>query len=118
MQGYITDQLFVSGMSKVDAEAKGKTCTPVLRGLKEQLKDQLKLCKSGSPKSPGTRADNLYKDREMRIAVAAESNSAVDNILASLDADPNFRAKGYKVIRLGPTTKVGSDSCRVDLHTG
>ncbi|KAL6755047.1 AAA domain-containing protein [Haematococcus lacustris] len=42
--------------------------------------------------------------QNMRIMVAAESNAAVDRLLAGLVDDPNFT--GYTVIRMGPSNKV------------
>lgn len=86
------------GMEETQAEAMGKKCSSIVANLKDQLKQYLS--------SPGATAYNSVSNKEMRIAVTAESNSAADNILAYLDSDPVFKAKGYCIIRLGPADSV------------
>ena len=78
------------GMEDELAEEAAKRCVPVLLNLREKLRQCLE--------STGAKAYNANIGKEMRIAVGADTNVAVDNILGylvggSLTLSP-FRTNG------------------------
>lgn len=60
-------------------------------------------------------------DKELRIAVAADTNVAVDNILSYLADDEEFVAQGFSILRLGQPIKVRGWAlqmkCRFSCHS-
>ena len=68
------------GMEDELAEEAAKRCVPVLLNLREKLRQCLD--------STGAKAYNANIGKEMRIAVGADTNVAVDNILGYLVGTP------------------------------
>lgn len=73
-------------------------CYTILCNLIQALKRSMDV--------PFAGALNTTTQRDMRIMVSTDSNSAVNNLLISLDNDAAFKASGYSLVRLGKVDKV------------
>ncbi|KAG1657670.1 hypothetical protein FOA52_013764 [Chlamydomonas sp. UWO 241] len=95
----IRKSLELGGMDGAEAEAVAAQCVPALLCLRKNLLACLD--------STNARAKcATWRDKEMRIAVAADSNVAVDNVLNYLVADQGFLDLKYRIVRLGPEEKI------------
>lgn len=86
------------GLDEAAAAVAAQRCSAVLL----DLLGLLRLCLD----RPTAVAFNACKHTSMRIVVAADTNSAANHVLSYVDADEAFRAKGFKVLRLGLQEKV------------
>lgn len=94
------------GLDEEEAAGAAAASTPLLLKLRERVLQP----SQGSASKPHKVSD----DRQMRIVVAADSNVAVNNLLRLLDGDPDFKARGYNIIRLGLTDELRDESEPVD----
>ncbi|KAG1678763.1 hypothetical protein FOA52_012803 [Chlamydomonas sp. UWO 241] len=95
----ICQALKLGGMDEAEAAVAAAQCAPALLCLRKNLLACLD--------STNARANcATWSDKEMRIAVAADSNVAIDNVLNCLVADQGFIDLKYRIVRLGPEEKI------------